>query len=168
MKRMLLAAAAAALVLLAMVGGTARADPAFHEKFTRSFDFVFPAGTLCDFTYENLSTQTFIVTAPPPNDVVVVHITAYNTHINVDTGYTLTEVDQYVSQFPTTPFGSPTLIQVGLFWHLRDASGKIVLVKAGEVTFDAATGEVVEFTPNSSFDKSFAETICPLLGGSPA
>jgi hypothetical protein len=168
MKRMILAAAAAAVVLLAITAGTARADPAFHDKFTVSFDFKFPAGTLCDFTYEALSTQTFIVTDSTPNGVLVVELIADNTHINVDTGYTLTEVDHTISQFPTTPFGSSTLIQVGIFWHLRDPSGKIVLVKAGTVTLDGATGEVISFTPNSGFDKTFAETICPLLGGSPA
>jgi hypothetical protein len=97
----------------------------------------------------------------------VVHDTQYNTHINLDTGYTLTETDEVVTQFPTTPFGSATLIEVGLFWHLRDASGNIVLVKAGTVTLDTATGEV-SGTPNSGFDKTFAETICPALGGNPA
>jgi hypothetical protein len=166
-----LAAAVVALALLAIVAGTARADPAIHFKETFTFDFILPAGNLCDFNYEGKSTQVYIVTASTPatpNGVVVVHETEYNTHINLDTGYTLTETDEVVSQFPTTPFDSATLIQVGLFWHLRDASGNIVLVKAGTVTFDAATGEVISFTPNSGFDQTFAEIICTALGGSPA
>jgi hypothetical protein len=166
-----LAAVVVALGLLAIVGGTARADPAAHVKFTVTFDFINPAGTLCDFNYEAKSTQTFIITDSTfatPNGVVVVQSTQHNTHINLDTGYTLTETDEFVSQFPTIQIGSATFIQAGLFWHLRDARGNLVLVKAGTVTFDAATGEVISFTPNSGYDQTFAEIICTALGGSPA
>ena len=56
----------------------------------------------------------------------------------------------------------------GIFWHLRDASGNKVLVKAGEETFDINTGELISFTPNGGFDQTFAQILCPALGGSPA
>jgi hypothetical protein len=41
------------------------------------------------------------------------------------------------------------------------------LVKAGEATLDAATGQLISFT-NSGFDQTLAQIICPALGGSPA
>jgi hypothetical protein len=43
-----------------------------------------------------------------------------------------------------------------------------VLVRAGEVTFDASTGQLISFTPNSAGDQTFAQVVCPALGGSPA
>ena len=83
------------------------------------------------------------------------------THVNVDTGYTLTERDQF--DFTVYPDG--TSKQVGLVFDLRDASGKLVLVRAGQVVFDPS-GNVLKITPHMTAD--FAGTICPALGGSPA
>jgi hypothetical protein len=60
------------------------------------------------------------------------------------------------------------VIQPGIFWHLRDASGHNVLVRAGEATFDASTGQLISFTPSSAQDQTFAQVICPALGGRPA
>ena len=56
--------------------------------------------------------------------------------------------------------------QVGLIWHLRDASGNLVVVGAGEALIDTSTGELLKFTPN--FKPDFAAVICPALGGAPA
>jgi hypothetical protein len=53
---------------------------------------------------------------------------------------------------------------VGLFWHLRDASGKIVVVQAGQLRFDE--NGFVSATPNINPD--FPAVICPALGGNPA
>jgi type 1 fimbria pilin len=165
MKRMLVALGVAAAVLFAVMAGAARADPATHDTFTFSGTVDLPAGTLCDFNYENAFTVTGIVTVAPNGDFTVT-MTEYNTHTNLDTGYSLTEVDHVTEVVKAVP--GTTYIDAGIFWHLRDASGKIVLVKAGEATFDYATGELISFTPNSSYDQTFAETICPVLGGSPA
>jgi len=63
---------------------------------------------------------------------------------------------------------SSTVMQVGIFWHLRDPSGHVVLVKARQAILDTATGNVISFTPNSGFDQTYAQIICPALGGSPA
>lgn len=60
------------------------------------------------------------------------------------------------------------VINAGIFWHLRDPSGKLVLVKAGEATFDTSTGQLIKFTPNSAQDQTTAQVICPALGGNPA
>jgi len=43
-----------------------------------------------------------------------------------------------------------------------------VLVKARQAILDTATGNVISFTPNSGFDQTYAQIICPALGGSPA
>jgi hypothetical protein len=49
------------------------------------------------------------------------------THTNLDTGYALTEVDHVTVTFDND---AGTQKQVGIVRHLRDASGKIVLVQA--------------------------------------
>ena len=84
------------------------------------------------------------------------------THTNLDTGYVLTELDHVTVTFDNV---AGTQKQVGIFWHLRDASGKIVLVQAGQVVFDAS-GDVIKVTPN--FNPDFAAVACPALGGQPA
>ncbi len=49
-------------------------------------------------------------------------------------GYSLSEVDHVIF---TTQLVKGTFMNVGIFFHLRDANGKNVLVKAGAATFDA-------------------------------
>jgi hypothetical protein len=61
-----------------------------------------------------------------------------------------------------------TVVDAGIFFHLRDASGNNELVKAGQLTYDATTGDFISFTPNSGWDQTAAQILCPLLGGSPA
>jgi hypothetical protein len=164
MKGMILGAAAVAAALLTITAGTARAD-ATHYSFPYTIGpQVFPAGTLCDFDFESV-TNGFQIETDVSNGLIAVHGTLHNTHTNLDTGYSLTEVDQVTG---VVFLSSPTTLTAGLFWHLRDASGKTVLVKAGEATFDATTFELISFTPNSGYDKTFGQIICPLLGGNPA
>lgn len=55
---------------------------------------------------------------------------------------------------------------VGVFWHLRTADGKLVLVQAGQLVVSAAIGEVLKVTPSVNPDE--AAVICPALGGNPA
>jgi hypothetical protein len=162
MKTMILAAAAAAL--LAITAGTARADPATRVPFSFSATNSFPAGTLCDFNYEVTGTVVGAFTVLPNGEVLVQNLTEYVTHTNLDTGYSLSEVDHIADLVLPN---SSTEIAVGIFWHLRDASGKTVLVKAGETSFNFVTGEI-RFTPNSGEDLTGAQIVCPALGGSPA
>jgi hypothetical protein len=54
---------------------------------------------------------------------------------------------------------------VGVFWHLRNAAGKLVVVQAGQMTFDS-NGNLIKVTPHLNPD--YAAVICPALGGSPA
>ena len=83
------------------------------------------------------------------------------THTNLDTGFTLTETDHFT--VTTATDGQNKL--VGIFWHLRNADGKLVVVHAGQMVF-SPTGEVLKFTPNMNPDD--AAVICPALGGHPA
>jgi hypothetical protein len=164
MKRMLVSMAAAA-VLAAMAAGTARADPkATHIDRSFSGQETFPAGTLCDFDEQETVTVVGHETIAP-NGQDVVHLTLYITHTNLDTGYALTETDETNAAMQLS---KSTYVTTGIFWHLRDPNGKVVLVKAGEATIDFTTGELIKFTPNSAFDQSFEDIICPALGGSPA
>jgi hypothetical protein len=151
-------------MLVTAGAGTALADnPTYHQISTISGENVYPAGTLCDFTLQDTFTAVIKFLAAP-NGATPILVTSNVTHTNVGTGYTLTEVDH--ANTVGQP-NSPNTTLVGVFWHLRDASGQVVLVQAGQVTFDA-NGNVISFTPNSSFDQTYAQIICPALGGSPA
>jgi hypothetical protein len=164
MRRTLTIVILGVVVALAAATGATGAGKALHQSFPISGDEVFPAGTLCDFNEEDSFTGTLTFTAAP-NGTFVQQQNIYVTHTNLDTRYTLTEHDSTTTIIPAS--GS-TVNVAGLFWHLRDPSGKIVLVKAGRGVFDLATGETISFTPNSSLDQSAADIICSELGGAPA
>jgi hypothetical protein len=164
MKRIVVTASVAAVVLLALTAGMARADQAVHFRFSFPGENLYPAGTLCDFTLDDTFTVD-VNFALAPNGENPVTLSEHVTHTNLDTGYSLSEVDQV--NLIANP-SSATFLQVGIFWHLRDASGQNVLVRAGEATLDPATGQLISFTPNSGFDQTYAQIICPALGGSPA
>jgi hypothetical protein len=130
------------------------------ERFTETFEgtnFI-PADELCDFDYLQTFSGTDEVTIFSDGRVQV-HETLTVAHTNVDSDYTLTENDRI---FLT--FRADSEKDVGIFWHLRDPNGKIVVVQAGQLRFDE-TG-LIKFTPNINPD--FAAVICPALGGSPA
>jgi hypothetical protein len=149
---------------LAMTAGSASAGSTVHNRFSFSGEMDFPAGTLCDFN----SNETFTVVGNftgVPNGGSTTVLTESITHNNLDTGYSLTEVDHFTIESPP---GSSTVMQAGIFWHLRDASAHNVLVKAGQAIFDASSGQLISFTPNSAQDQAFAQVICPALGGDPA
>jgi hypothetical protein len=144
--------------------GTAAAPTHLTFSITDA-DFA-PAGELCDFDYSAPFTaeENIIVFGDPDNPTKFIdHTTLTKTHTNLDTGYSLTEVDHFTSEFNA---GTGRFEQVGIFWHLRDSSGKVVVVQAGHMVFDTSTGEIVKLTPNTNPD--FAAVICPALGGSPA
>jgi hypothetical protein len=155
-RRLLLALTLGALAA-GFIAPVAKAAP--PERFTESFEgtVVVPEGELCDFEYSQTFSGTDEVTIF--GDRVQVHETLTVAHTNVDSNYTLTEND---TLFFT--FGADSEKDVGIFWHLRDADGKMVVVQAGQLRFDA-TG-LIKFTPNINPD--FAEVICPALGGNPA
>jgi hypothetical protein len=135
------------------------ADGPEHVKSTFTFDATLPAGTACDFDYHNVATGSDNAVIFP--DKTIDHIELQVTHTNLATGFTLTETDHFT--LFTAADGQNK--QVGIFWHLRNADGKIVVVQAGQMVF-SATGEVLKFTPNTNPDA--AAVICPALGGSPA
>jgi hypothetical protein len=129
------------------------------ERFTETFEgeHLSPAGELCDFDYLQVFSGTDEVTIFP--DRVQVQETLTVAHTNVDANYTLTEDDRLFFTFR-----EDSEKHVGVFWHLRDPSGKMVVVQAGQLRFDE-TG-LVKFTPGLNPD--FAAVICPALGGNPA
>jgi hypothetical protein len=155
-RRLLLALTLGTLTTGVLVPVAAAAAP---ERFTETFEGTFfaPAGELCDFDYSQVFSGTDVVTIF--GDRVQVQETLTVTHTNVDADYTLTENDRLFFAF-----GEESEKDVGVFWHLRDASGKLVVVQAGQLRFDE-TG-LIKFTPNLNPD--FAAVICPALGGNPA
>jgi len=164
MKKITVAAGLATVMLLAAGAGTAlAASPAAHIKSSISGENLYPAGTLCDFTLDDAFTADVNFTAAPNGGTVTV-LTVYVTHTNQNTGHSLTEVDHESTVITPDSSGA---ITVGIFWHLRDTSGANVLVKAGEATLDPATGNLISFTPNSGFDQTYAQIICPALSGNP-
>jgi hypothetical protein len=137
-----------------------------HEQSTFSDSFTFKKGELCDFKYVQTFTvvDNALIYGDPENpDKVIIQETQYVTHTNVATGYSLSEVDHLVLTFTSA---DAHFKQVGMFWALRDASGKLVVQQAGQFVFNTDTGETVKVTPH--FNPDFAAVICPALGGSPA
>lgn len=159
-KALLIGAIIAAAAALAMTAGTAHADPAGHFTFSYSGTDTHPAGTLCDFNEQDTFTVDGQGVFVPVSGWNPVNLTEYVTHTNLDTGYSLTEVDHFES---LAVINSGQGMQAGLFWQLRDPSGRLVLVKAGELTFD--TTGITGFTPNSGADQTAAQILCPALGG---
>jgi hypothetical protein len=155
-RRLLLALTLGALATGVLVPVAAAAAP---ERFTESFEdsFFVPAGELCDFDYTQAFSGTDDVTIF--GDRVQVHETLTVAHTNVGSNYTLTEND---TLFFT--FRAESEKDVGIFWHLRDASGKMIVVQAGQLRFDE-TG-LIKSTPNINPD--FAAVVCVALGGNPA
>jgi hypothetical protein len=151
-----------AVVALAVAGVAAAAGPT-HEKSSFSDEINIPAGGLCNFNYHNEFTIYFndVIFGDPDNPTKIIEqTTVYVTHVNLDTGYTVTEIDHGSSTYyPATDSGK----NAGLWsWHLRDPNGKIILVGAGLVRF--SNGETLKLTPGTNADFSL---ICGALGGEP-
>jgi len=153
--------AGTALGVLAPAAGSteAWADGPQHVKTTFPFDPPpQPAGAFCDFTYGEAATVTLnaIIFAGTETD----HIAFTDTHTNLDTGFSLTETGDFTVF--TTAGQTKT---VGIFWHLRNADGQLVVIQAGQLVISAA-GEILKVTPDVNPDN--AAVICPALGGQPA
>jgi hypothetical protein len=146
-----------------VAASTASATRPLHEKSSFSAGFDLAAGELCDFAYHQQGTaySNALIWGDPENPTRVTdHQTQYVTHTNLETGATLTEVDHLTFFFNASTARAKT---IGLFWHLRNAEGKIVVVHAGQWVIDTNTGETVKITPN--FNPDFAAVVCPALGG---
>lgn len=163
MARLLAVAAAGALVF----ASPALADGPVHIKRTFPATLDFAAGEACNFTYhgEGLYKQDIKQFFDDAGNLVFVinHTELRWVHMNVDTGYTLTEVDHYTVHLDLV---TGEITSTGNDWHLRDVDGKIVLVGAGRYVQDLITGEILSETPNVGADTF--QVICPALGGAPA
>jgi hypothetical protein len=147
-------------VLTLAAGSTAAwADGPQHVKSTFPFDPPpLQAGAFCNFTYGEAATISLdaIIFANSETD----HIAFTDTHTNLDTGFSLTETGDFTVF--TTAGQTKT---VGIFWHLRNADGQLVVVQAGQLVI-SPTGEILKVTPDLNPDN--AAVICPALGGRPA
>ena len=155
-----LAAGTALGVLAPAAGSTAAwADGPQHVKSTFTFENPQPPGAFCDFNYGEVATVSLdaIIYAGTETD----HIAATVIHANLDTGFSLTEVDH----FTVFTAADGQTKSVGIFWHLRNADGQLVVVQAGQVVI-SPTGEILKVTPDLNPDN--AAVICPALGGQPA
>jgi hypothetical protein len=154
-------AAGAAWGVLAPAAGTtaAWADGPVHVKSTFLFENPQPPGAFCDFNYGEVATVSLdaIIFAGTETD----HIAATVIHTNLDTGFSLTEVDHF-TVFTAADGQTKT---VGIVWHLRNPDGKLVVVQSGQLVI-SPTGEIVKVTPAVNPDT--AAVICPALGGQPA
>ena len=148
-------------VLTPVAGSTAAwADGPRYVTSTMTFDFVFPAGTICDFDFHNVVTLTDRTAVFP--DKMIDHSVSFATDTNLATGFTLTDGPDHTTAV-TAADGQTKF--VGLAFHFRDASGKLVAVHAGQLVL-SATGEVLKFTPH--VNPSDAAVLCTALGGHPA
>jgi hypothetical protein len=165
-KRNLAAAAAiisfGLLIVALSASAASAAKPTHILKETFSDSFSAPAGTLCNFNFS----QSFMIVDTGvffDDESFVLSETAHVTNTNVDSGYTLAEVVHYTLQFRAS---GARIKQAGLIVHLRDPSGKLVAVQAGQLVIDTETGELLKVTP--AVNPDFAGLICPALGGRPA
>ena len=161
MRRFAMVAAGTVLEVLTLAAGStaAWADGPQHVKTTFTIENPQPPGALCDFNYGEVATVSLdaIIFAGTETD----HIAATVIHTNLDTGFSLTEVDQFTV---FTAADGQTKI-VGILWHLRNADGKLVVVQSGQLVI-SPTGEIVKVTP--ALNPDTAAVICPALGGQPA
>src|SRR5262249_39410922 len=161
-RRFAMVAAGTVLGVLALAAGStaAWADGPQHVKSTFTFENPQPPGAFCDFNYGEVATVSLdplILADGTETD----HIAALVIHTNLDTGFSLTEVDH----FTVFTAADGQTKSVGIFWHLRNADGQLVVVQAGQVVI-SPTGEILKVTPDLNPDN--AAVICPALGGQPA
>jgi hypothetical protein len=163
--------ASCALLVIGLLSAGAPASAARPTRQTDTITFASksPAGQTCNFPLRDTITLTIAVMTltDASGDAVleVEHGTGTITHTNLATGYTLTEVGPLNS---VRSLDSNTGSTMGVQWHLRDPSGKIVLTVAGRLTYSLDPFEIITVTPRVERYLDYAQTICPLLGGSPA
>lgn len=148
-------------VLTSAVGSTPSwADGPQHVKSTFTFENPQPPGAFCDFNYGEVATVSLDAIIFP-DGTETDHIAALVIHTNLDTGFSLTEVDH----FTVFAAADGQMKIVGIFWHLRTPDGKLVVVQSGQLVI-SPTGEILKVTPDVTPDS--AAVICPALGGQSA
>lgn len=169
MNRLRVALSAILVSLFVAAAEPASAAAPSKETDAISFSSRYPAGTVCDFPLRDTIdlTITVVTFTDASGDVVkeVEHGTGAITHTNLSTGYTLSEVAPLNS---IRWLDSGTASTMGVQWHLRDPSGRNVLTVAGRVSYSLDPFEFISITPRVEQFIDYTETICPLLGGSPA
>jgi hypothetical protein len=142
--------------LAPVAGSTAAwADGPQHVK--RSFNFDDTFSGFCDFDLREVIALSDNVLMYPDGRATF-HATIHGANTNLATGFTLTDTHHF-TDFVAADGQTKS---VGVEWHLRDPSGKLVVVQAGQLVFDS-DGNVLRFTPNTNPD--IAAVICPALGG---
>jgi hypothetical protein len=165
MKRPLFTAAAVLLIAATIVGAANAVRPhQFKETFSDAF--LSPAGDRCDFDYRIAFTVVIHDTVFDDLDNpsrVISRVTAFVSHTNLETRYTLTEVDRTI-QFLNFEKGVGKT--VGIIWKLRTPAGKLVFVQVGLITYtlDDEGGMVLKITPHL-LPENTAPIVCGLLGG---
>lgn len=162
MKRHVLVFGTALLLAASLAAATNAARP-HHFKGTFSDVFISPAGERCDFDQQISFSLVF-------NDIVfgdvddprkvISHITADVSHTNLETGYTLMEVDTTVQ---ILDFEKGVGMTMGIIWKLRTPEGKLVFVQVGRATY-TLEGELLTITPHL-LPVDVAPIVCGLLGG---
>jgi hypothetical protein len=175
MRRTILSVTTVALALV-FVASPASGSVPVHERFEVSGTFdpgssdpeLNPYGVpdMCTFDYVQSWDGIANVTTwgdPASFDKQIWNGPIVVTHTNATDGVVLTEKASYTviledfnGEYPATD------TEAGLYWHLRDADGKVVVVKAGRIAWDNVEGTVT-YTPNTSVD--FWALVCPALGG---
>ena len=151
-----------AIALAATLVGTANAKPT-HVRDSFSDSFVIPAGEQCDFDHQISFTVRFndvLFGDPEDPDRVISHVTAFVSHTNLETGYTLTEIDRTTERFDlVNGVGKIT----GIIWKLRTPEGKLVFTQMGQIVFSFEEGDLKRTPHMQPADTS--PMVCGLLGG---
>jgi hypothetical protein len=161
MKRLLIMALATVLAGTLVAAANAKRPAHFRDSFSDSF--VIPAGELCDFDQRisfTLSFNDIVFGDLDDPELVISHVTAFVSHTNVETGYTLTEVDRTTERFD---FRNGVGKVTGIIWKLRTPEGKLVFTQMGQIVF-TFEGDELKRTPHMQ-PPDVSPIVCGLLGG---
>jgi len=151
------------IMLAATLAGAANAKRPAHFRDSFSDSFVVPAGERCDFDERISFTVYFndvVFGDPEDPDHVISHVTAFVSHTNLDTGYTLTEIDRTTERFDLV---NGTGKITGIIWKLRTPEGKLVFTQMGQIVFSFEDGDLKRTPHMQPADAS--PMVCSLLGG---
>lgn len=166
MKKIRLSILTILTVILALaIFAPAGAVPPIHNDFTFEDDFI--DTEICDFDvqlrFEGEGTEhLFFEKDGETLKQVVVNLSDNGTATNLDTGTTISGHDAwtFIVEFED---GVPiTETTAGLFFHFNAPGHGIVLIDAGKIAFDLATGEVVVNGPHQVFEGDF-DAFCAAL-----
>jgi hypothetical protein len=168
MRNALLSASIAVLASL-LPAASAQAKGHEHNSGTFSDTVTDAAGTVCTFELRSTTfSKSVWNNVLDSNGSVVRQIlneSLVALYENLETGQRLTESDHYSAVFNLVDDTLTTLKFSGINSRLRDEDGRLVFTWAGHFVFDFSSGEFVTITKPLA---TFAQIICPLLGGAPA